>query len=281
MSDTDILLLRQKYRRDNNLDFISVVLGDQNGLVPDNAIPGNVWVTAITSNGQSKAFSVRGPSKPILSLKANTSVTLEYDKRHQLRVADLDGESTLAAGSNPVGIAIRSESDRVQQVSLETLAVIPTSPPSLRVYVKAWNPTVNNIYYEFPGGEIDLTEFVPSDENEQCIVVIFVTDTFDDLVGFASTSIPNEELLGKEDVQECIDQSISTYTSVYGIRLKNGQDTISLQDITNYGKDLRGVVNVNSTASVIGGFDRIITSRVPGQVVVSRATGNVVIRRSL
>jgi hypothetical protein len=72
----------------------------------------------------------------------------------------------LAQGINTVSTLQIQQSPRLNQTSVETLAVIPTTPPSLAVFVKSWPVIVNRTYSEFPGintGNLTLTSLAVTD----------------------------------------------------------------------------------------------------------------------
>lgn len=271
---SDVSQLRTKYRQANNLDNIVAVLGDPDGLIPNNNIPGNVWITMLTSNGQSIGVSVRGPVGKLIKMTPGLSVQLEYDKKGRLRVAEPDTDSSLAAGVNPLGYAYEQNSDRYSQSGLETLAVVPDpNGPSLLVFVKAWNPRVNGTYYRFLGAIADLTDYVPA-ADYQCFAGIFVKNDFKSLEINASTPKPVAGLdLSETDVQECFDASSDGSTGVYAIKLVGLQTEITQSDIENDGEDLRQLVNTGDGSLGLGVLN-VIACTATGSVLVT-ATGRV------
>ena len=162
--DEEILGLKTRYRKENNLDLIRAVVGTADGTVADTTAPGFIWVRLQTSNGLSAPRRVLGPAGKAMSLQAGAAVNLEYDKMGQLRIAEPDNLTVIAGGSNPIAQVVQpttATTPRLSQGSIETLRVIPSSPASLIVAVKGWNPIVSGTPYQFAGVQVDLTSYVP------------------------------------------------------------------------------------------------------------------------
>lgn len=244
-SDTKYRLdnLRRKYRQDNNLDAEYAVVASSAGVIYDTSVPGNVFVRVLTSNGLSDVRSVRGPNVA-MTLYPGLNVVLLRDSRRQQYIAAADNQAQFAAGANP-NIVTQPPQPRTTQGQIETLSVVPMTPASLIVGVKAWNPIVNGTYYEFPGTIVDFTGSLPA-SGSMFYGSIFVKNDYLNGEVFFSTARQISDLpLDKTDVQETINQRSSGSVAVWAIRLIGGQTQITLSDIQNTGKDLRQFLNVS------------------------------------
>lgn len=255
--DEEILRLRTKYIKENNLVLIRAIVGDASGNVPAD-IPGWVWVRIQSSNGLFDKRRVLPPAGKAMSLKAGAAVTLEYDKMDNLRIAEPDTQSDLAGGVNVLAQVVQPTSaatPRLSQGSLETLRVIPTNPASLFVAVKAWNVIVNGIEYQFPGALVDLTSYVPSAGNMR-YACPFVKSDYATTEVFASTARSTADVpLSSADIQECITAATAGSTPVWALKLVSGQTAITQDNIDIDGVDLRQMVNTaagSGTGNVSG-----------------------------
>lgn len=273
--DEEILGLKTRYRRENNLDLIRAVVGTADGVVIDPTAPGFIWVRLQTSNGLSAPRRVLGPAGKAMSLQAGAAVNLEYDKMGQLRVAEPDNLTVLAGGGNPIANIVQPTTTtvpRMTQGSIETLRVIPSAPASLIVAVKAWHPLVSGTAYQFAGAQVDLTSYVPSSGN-MCYAVIFVKSDYSTIEVFASTARGVADLpLDVADIQECITAATAGSTPVWAIKLVGGQTTITQDNLDLDGVDLRQMVNVASS----GGGGSLTVEEVDGTPTVSNVTTIVV-----
>lgn len=245
--DEEILGLKTRYRKENNLDLLRAVVGTADGTVVDTTAPGFIWVRLQTSNGLSAPRRVMGPAGRAMSLQAGAAVNLEYDKMGQMRIAEPDNLTVIAGGGNPIAQVVQpttAATPRLTQASLETLRIIPSSPASLIVAVKGWNPIVSGTPYQFAGAQVDLTSYVPSSGNMR-YAVIFVKSDYATTEVFASTARSTADVpLDSADIQECITASTSGSTPVWAIKLIGGQTAITQNDIDVDGIDLRQMVNV-------------------------------------
>ena len=239
--------LRRNYRQDNNLDPARAVVASKAGVIYDPDIPGNVFVRVQTSNGLSGIRSVGGPTQTMY-LYPGLNVKLGFDDRGQQFIDKVNTQAQFAANAN-ANWTSQPPQPRVTQNQLETLAVMPTNPPSLMVSVKAWNPIVNGTYYEFPGTLVDFTGSLPASGS---MFYAGIFDKSDYLTGevFFSTPINVNDLpLDKSDVQQTINQRSTGSIPVQAIKLIGGQTQITLSDIQNDGKDLRQLVNTSDSGS--------------------------------
>lgn len=251
--------LRRQYRSDNNLDPTNAVVASNAGVIRDTSIPGNVFVRIQTSNGLSSIRSVGGPVTN-MTLYPGLNVKLEKDERGQLFIAKTNTQAQFAAGANPY-ITSQPPQQRVTQSLIETLAVVPTNPPSLMVSVKAWNPIVNGTYYEFPGTLVDFTGSLPATGSMYYGSIFLKNDYTTGEVKF-STQRPLYDLpLGISDVQETVNARSTNAIPDYAIKLIGGQTQITLTNILNDGKDLRQLVNIEGATG--GGTVTSVTASAP------------------
>lgn len=246
--DEEVLGLRTKYIKDNNLALIRAIVGDASGNVPAD-IPGWVWVRVQSSNGLSDKRRVLPPAGKAMNLKAGAAVTLEYDKMGNLRIAEPDTQTDLSGGVNVLANIVQpGATPRMTQGSIETLRVVPTNPASLMVGVKGWGPIVGATAYQFAGAAVDLTSHVPA-SGDMCYAVIFVKSDYTTTEAFASTARSTADVpLDAADIQECISAATAGSTPVWAIKLVGGQTTITQDNIDVDGVDLRQMVNTASSA---------------------------------
>lgn len=274
------LTLRNRVKRITGQLYLTALLGDESGLIPG-TIPGTVKIRQQSSNPDVlfPSIEVLAPAGKMLSWNPGDPVELEYDNKNRLRIKSPDADVQLSIGIDPVGVSLQQSSTRVAQVNIETLSVMPDSPPSLIVSVKAWNIVVNGVYYEFGGADINLetagtgfTSLIPI-SGEQCYAVLFVESDYQTLSAVASTPIPIAELLGPLNIQECLDAIGLTVTPVFAIKLIGDQTEVSQDDLEVDGRDLRQMVNtaaaVNPNSSMFQ-IDRITTRL----VIPENAQGN-------
>lgn len=232
--------LRNRLRKTLGIDVDYVIAGDANGNLADSVQPGNVLVRFVSGNGLFVAGSVRKPNNQI-TLNPGDPVELEY-KHGKLRVAGTDIDGMIARGSNPVV----TEIVKYNQQDLSVLAVTQTLPTATAtVGVKAWNPYVSGVVYEFPGGSIDLTSVIPTSGNK-AYIVIFVKSDY--LTLEAKTSTPrliSDVDLDLADVNEAVALRTAGSTPVWAIALSNAQSAITQPEIAA-GKDLRNTVNTEA-----------------------------------
>jgi hypothetical protein len=245
-NDERTLGLRTAYRLNNNLDARRAVVGDADGNYIWPQFPGYVIIREQTSNGLSVARPVLPPAGKTISLTAGTDVLLEVDQFGQLRIAEPDTKAAMSKGSNPIGAIVQPlPTMRTAQSEIETLAVLPTAPPSLNVIIKSWNPIIDNIAYQFPGALGNLTDYVPATD-EMCYAVIFVKSDYATTEIFASTPRSVTDLpLDIDDIQECLDAKTAGSTPVYALTLVGDQSAITLNDILTKGVPLQQVVNTS------------------------------------
>lgn len=243
--------LRGIYRGENNLDPLPAVLGDASGNITDPAIPGNVYVRVQTSNGLSDRRSVRAPATMLPYLKPGLPVLLGQDQYKRSIIIGVNNDALLSAGNSPVTVQTQQQSGGVTQANLETLRLVPTSPPSLVVCVKAWYVLLNGTLYWFPGAPVDLTASVPSAGN-MCYAMVFVKA--DHLTTEVTASTPRgvaDVDLDLADLQECIDGRSAGSTPVGAIELIGGQTVINETNILDNGADMRQMVNTDSPGPLV------------------------------
>lgn len=243
--------LNQRYKKHTGRELPTGILGDVNGNIRDPLRPGYAIVRISTSNGLSQPRSILLPNNVSIDLTAGKAVKLGYDDKGNAIIVGMDTHAQLAQGEDTLATMQLAQRTRTPQQSLETLAVIPTSPPSMAVIVKSWNPIVNGTAYQYPGtgptGQ-SLTSVQPSAGN-MCYAVISVKNDYATLEVTSSTPRGVTDVpLGLADIQEAITAATSTSTPIYAILLTGDMTVVTLDDIENDGVDLRQLVNVASAA---------------------------------
>lgn len=226
--------LRAEYRQTHNLDVIRAILGDGNGVLYDSNNPnsGYVWVRQLTSNGLSTAQRVRSPYQGAPVIMANgTPVILKRDSDKQLFVAGPDFQGSIAVGVNPaVNNASDPQSNKwVNQGNIITAGCYPTIPPSLKVWVNAWIVVINNVAYQLPGVQADLTALVPAAGNH-CLATVFVKSDFASVEAVASTAQSTLDPLDITDFQETLNGKSLGSIPNWSWKLQGGQTTIADTD---------------------------------------------------
>jgi hypothetical protein len=239
------LALRQKHRRQNNLDKIPASLGDARGLIPNSTMPGKVYVMVPAPGGSLERRSVWASAK-YFTQRPGTPVQLEYNKDDELRIAEPDTKALVASGGNPVAEAQRETSGSTPQGSLETLRLVAKG--GMLVSLKGWNVIANGTFYPVSYPDIDLTSHVPaavSGVDQKGYVGLFVLA---DLTGVAivdgTPRAVSDLELGPDDVNELLTLADPQDTPARALTLVTGQTEISQNQIDTelYG-DLRQVVN--------------------------------------
>lgn len=201
--------------------------------------PGNIWVAWQTPSGLMINRSVRPPMQQGLILKPGTPVLLKKDERGKLYIDGYDTDAMLARGQNPIPLSAPPKTD---QTTIQTLAVIPTNPPSLSLSIKAWNPIKGNRVTMFKGVALDpLT--VPS-AGDMYLATIFVkADLRAAEVVYSTARGQTDVQLGEDDVNECLASKTPGSTPVWAQKLVGGQAAISQADLDADGWPLQQLVN--------------------------------------
>lgn len=272
--DERLRALRTIYRRANNLDLLPAVVGDISGNVNDPAFPGNVYVRVQTSNGLSDKRSVRVSSQLQTYLKPGLSVLMGYDQQNRLQIIGINNDGLLAGGTNPLSYQTQQTSSGTVQGDIETLRLVPTSPPSLTVCLKSWRDVVGATEYDFLGLPVDLTSYLPSAGN-MLYAVIGVRDDY--LTGEVQVSTERSIIdtpLDLADRNEAIALLTAGTNPVYAVKLVSTQTAITETDIRQDGVDLRRMVNgsptyineyrIASVTTVLGASAPTLTTRAIG-----------------
>lgn len=267
--------LRNKNRRTANQDYFPAVVGDATGNVYDPNLPGNVLVRIQTSQGLSpQVISVKGPVGQAIKLDPATPVKLGQDQKGRVQIIGLDPDAYVSLNINPTAVTQRLLSPRTSQSNIETLWCLQSSPPSTIVNVKSWSPIINNVYYIFAGGSIDLASKIPG-TGLQAWVVVFVKNDYLTLEAFASATVSTTDTIDqRSSIQTCLNQKSGGSTPVWALLLSNAQTTIT-QNTINNGQDLRDIIGSNDGG---GGaqVSRILTS--PLGIVLIDMNGYVMTR---
>lgn len=245
----DFLFRDTKTKTLRKLGLISpyAIIGDENGVINDPYIPGDVRVRPLTQNGYGKSFRARGPSGTSVQLKVGTPVKLrEVDGRAE--IVGYDVPAAVISGVDILG-ANTPKPDQggfVGQQSIITALVMPQAVPDMTVSVKAWLSATGGVYTEFPGnGSLNFTS--PTDYRASAgknrYAVVFMNEDFVTLSIAASTErLLSDTPLGKADVQECMTAAPINAVPLAVVRLYGGQTTILNSDIVN---DLRQMINTD------------------------------------
>jgi hypothetical protein len=240
--------LNAQYKKDNNLPYqpATVVVRTVNGIssIYDPTIPGNVWVSGQSSNGLGLPPSVRPPQSQGIDLKPGRKVRLEYDAQGQLFIAAIDTRGALASGQPAVP---SPPPVTAAQTSIQTLAVIPSSPPSLVLSVRAWNPIINNTAYRFPGATITLS--APSAGQMYYALICVKGDYLTLEVLYSTQRGVTDVPLDNADEQECLNAKTPDSTAVWAQKLVGGQTAISQADLDVDGIPRQQLVNATSSAT--------------------------------
>ncbi len=224
--------LKAQYRTDNNLDVIHAVVGAADGNYLDPVLrPGKVYV-----RGQRITAWING-ARSGLTLAPGLHVIVEQDEYQQYYISRVDGSAETNSGADP-NVTSLPPRQTATQGDFETLRVIADGV-SLVLSVKAWQPTINGIAYEFAGSTIDIgtagagaTSLVPG-ADLMAYVMVFLKSDIATLEAFASTPRSTSDFeLGLPDRQECLDQRSTGSIPIWAIALKDDQSFISQADIT-------------------------------------------------
>lgn len=244
ISDTQLQKINRAYRNDTNRVYRPAVLGDTDGTIPDPQLPGNVIVRIPGANGLSVGRSVTLGEDMDMPYEPGIPVRLGRDRQRRDSVQGLDNRGLMAAGVNPVAIFQRQQSGSTTPGDMEELRCVQSSPPSLTVSLKSWNPRVNGIYYLFGGADIDLTAAVPSTGN-MLYAVVAVTSDYATLEYAVSTARSEADVpLGVDDINEAVALLAGSSTPAWAIKLVGDQTEITQAGIDDDGQDLRNMVNV-------------------------------------
>lgn len=229
------------YRRHTNRDYRPAVLADGGGVIAVPNRPGYVYIREQTSNGLSAARQVLLPSTVSIVLKAGTPVKLGFDEQGREIILGGDTSAMLASGVSTVTQLQNFQSARVNQDSIETLSVIPTSPPSLYVYIKSWSVITSGTYNEFPG-VLAGTLTLPPVGSMNYAMLLVQNDYLTPEIHYSTARSISDIPLGKSDIQEALNAAMATSTPVRVIPLNGSMSSVTLTDIQN-GRDLRQMVN--------------------------------------
>lgn len=247
ISEIVLQKLNRLYRNDTNRLYRPAVLGDTDGTIADSQLPGNVIVRMLGANGLSVGRSVTLGTDITIPYTPNTPVRLGRNGQRRDVVMGIDQLGYMASGVNPVGIMQRQQSGSTPQSDMEQFRCLQASPPSLFVKVRAWNPIVDGVGYQFGGDEIDLTAAIPGTANYNCYAVVALKSDFSTLEYATSTARDvNDVALNVDDENEALQALTSGSTPCWAVVLTNGQTTITQSDIDNFGLDLRNFVNVRT-----------------------------------
>jgi hypothetical protein len=241
--DQRIRTLNAMYHKDNNLAYFpaTVVVRATVGVssIYDPAIPGNVWVSGQSSNGLSLPPSVRPPQQQGIDLAPGRKVRLEYDVQGELYIAGIDTRGALSSGQPAVPLP----PVQAAQTAIQTLAVTPTSPPSLSLAIKAWNPVKGNRFSRFTG--IAPTAAVVPSAGQMYYAIWFIKDDLSAEVTYSTARGMTDVPLNDDDINEALALKSIGSTPVHAQKLVGGQTAISQADIDADGVPLQQLVNTD------------------------------------
>jgi hypothetical protein len=236
--------IKRQFRGRLNLDEMSFVLGDTDGTINNPNFPGKIWIQAYAAGGLLGHRSVYGPTRQI-PMVPGMPIKLKYDRKGRLQIDEIDQDAQLTTGVSPAALIAQQSSPASSQTDIQTLAVIPSSPPDMNVSVRSWNPVIGNTVYLFPGAAaISLSAPSAGDMYYACL---FVKADFSSTEVKYSTAraITAYPPLGLSDIQECLNAKSPGSTPVYAVKLIGGQTTISLADLRNDGAPLQQLINTD------------------------------------
>lgn len=243
--------VRNLVRKKTNLDPQSAVIGNGLGVIYDPywINSGKWFIRYLTDSGYSLPTLVRGPyTMPGLVPKDGMPCTVEYDAQGQLYIAKINFAQAVVSGFNPVPVPPPSNTNGafVTQDQLVTMRCSQQANPDLTVHLSGWKPVVNQVAYDFPGGDVDLSSFVPGTTGEHCAVSIFLQSDFATIEVQSSTPVPLVQGLSIDDVNETLTAASGDATIIWVYDIANG-DTVILD--TDTFLDIRQLVNINTAAS--------------------------------
>jgi hypothetical protein len=234
--------LSAKYHKDNNLEYLpaTVVVRTVNGSssIYDPAIPGNVWVSGQSSNGLTLPPSVRPPQQQGIDLAPFRKVRLEYDAQGQLYIAAIDTRAAQASGQPAIPLPPDNKSD---QTSIQTLAVIPTNPPSLSLAIKAWNPVKGNRFARFTGAAP--TAAAAPSAGQMYYAAWFIKSDLSAEITYSTARGVTDVDLNDDDINEALALKSIGSTPVHAQKIIGGQTAISQADLDADGVPLQQLVN--------------------------------------
>ncbi len=235
--------LRLNYVQANNLDTLPAVTGNKAGDLIVPFLPDHWWVRIQTSNGLSQGIHVRAPTGKVIQAKPGINVQLERDKKGRLRICEPDTDNTDASGGSVTALQQQALTPRITQDNLETLGIVPTSPPSLFLTLKSWRDVVGSAEFYFQGLLVDLTASVPSAGNMRYAVVGVKDDFLTSEITVSTERSIADVPLDKTDRNEAIALLAVGTNPAWAIKLIGGQTAVTEDDIKRDGVDLRRVVN--------------------------------------
>lgn len=250
--------LRDRYRRDNDLELRPAVVTVKNGSMYDPDYPGKVFVAEQAPNGLTAPRSVFPPTQQGIILKPGQNVRLGKNLRGQDYIVEYDSVALMSKGQNPIP---QSPQDKIGQGLIQTLAVVPASPPSLVLSVKAWNPIIGNTLYMFPG--VTLSALSAPSAGQMYYACIFVKADYTNYeVKYSTARGVTDVPLGLADVQECLNAKTPGSTPVWAQKLIGGQTTIGQADLETDGVPLQQLVNTDDGVynAAVSTTDATVTS---------------------
>ena len=251
--DSDLAALNKIYKSHAGLDWHTAYLGTGDGIIYDSTQDGNVFVRFPASDGNLTApVSVR--LRASVSISGNDSqqpVKVGRDKEGKLAVLDIDFEGTKAHGGSPLDA---NAADKRRNAYTPPENFIPldchsTSAPgalTTEVYVNPLVYIVDNTVHFFYGELVDLAAAIPAAGFQRLACLFLKTD--DTIETVTSTQKTTIEVIGDDDVQECLDGATPGAKPAWAWLLANG--AASLSDADRW-LDLRQRINAANVAGLL------------------------------
>jgi len=266
--DSDLAALNKIYKSHAGLDWHTAYLGTGDGIIYDSTQDGNVFVRFPASDGNLTApVSVR--LRASVSISGNDSqqpVKVGRDKEGKLAVLDIDFEGTKAHGGSPLDA---NAADKRRNAYTPPENFIPldchsTSAPgalTTEVYVHPLVYIADNVVHFFYGELVDLAASIPGAGFQRLACLFLKTD--DTIETVTSTQKTTIEVIGDDDVQECLDGASVGGRPAWAWLLANG--AASLSDADRW-LDLRQRINVESIQRQITVWDWAVKVKTNSQV---------------
>lgn len=249
MADTQTDSLARYIRKRFRLDTYTAVLGDADGVVPENLRPGYVRVRYTTAAGLSLPPVVR--MRANLPLNPGLAVIVGYDSQGELAVIEGDFSGMASQGINPLigNTADPTIYGYTSQSTIMTLlshALSLAGAASTDVAVRTWIYCLDGIWYYFPGERVALGGYIPA-AGLQCLAGLYLK-TDQTIEVFTSTTKNLLDPLGLDDVQEIQASASAGSLPVWFWKLADAQTSITDADSFLDGRQFVNVSNASPDA---------------------------------
>jgi hypothetical protein len=229
--------LARRFDRIVNSNYWPAQVGDASGNM--NGPDGTIIVRELTSNGLSAPRNVQ-PPMVYLPLAPGYNVELEYNKHGQPYIVRGDTKNNRAASQATLPTPPRVPDAQSRSAPL---AVVPTSPPSLAISIKSWNPILSGVFTSFPG-IAEEAAVAPSAGNMYYAVWCVLADLSGAEVLYSTERGVSDLALDDDDVNEALATKTAGSFPVWAQKIVGGQTVITDSDLTNDGRPLQQTINV-------------------------------------